>query len=312
MHTLALPLALLALTLGGDLDEIHLGGGRLIRGTIVKETADEVFVDVGHTILAIPRDKVERIVTAGDAPEETPKATAARPAGRLYVTHERAEASVRDNVERVGEGVVLVRVPGALGSGFIVNEEGYVVTNAHVVEGEQNVSVTIFQETDDGYEKRVLDELEILALNPYWDLALLRIPEAQLEDLTLHPVPFGNFDGVDVGASVFAIGNPLGLDRTVSEGIVSTNNRSSAGMLYIQTTAAINPGNSGGPLFNLSGEMIGVTTWTFFGAEGLNFAIPVSVVKTFLENRDAFAYDKDRPNSGHHYLRPPRKGEVKK
>ena len=79
-------------------------------------------------------------------------------------------------------------------------------------------------------------------------------------------------------------------------------------MLYVQTTAAINPGNSGGPLFNAKGEMIGVATWTYYFNEGLNFAIPVSTVKTFLRNREAFAYDKDRPNSGFHYLRPPRKG----
>ena len=79
-------------------------------------------------------------------------------------------------------------------------------------------------------------------------------------------------------------------------------------MLYVQTTAPINGGNSGGPLFNLKGEMIGVVSWHFLMSEGLNFAIPVSTVEAFLENRDAFAFDKDNPNTGHLYLPPPRKG----
>jgi serine protease Do len=78
-------------------------------------------------------------------------------------------------------------------------------------------------------------------------------------------------------------------------------------MLYIQTTAAINPGNSGGPLFNLRGEVLGVTTWGFLGTEGLNFAIPASTLIAFLENRDAFAFDKDQPNTGYRYLEPPKK-----
>ena len=313
----AIPL-LAALTLFlSDLDEVHLSGGAVVRGTVVKETESEVFVDIGHTILALPRTSIVRLEEAAETPEGSAEETDSngaeapqRPTGQLYAGAQRPRVSVRENVDRVGEGVVLVRVPGSLGSGFVINEEGYIVTNAHVIEGEQNVSVTIFESTEQGHEKHLLTELEILAINPYWDLALLRIPEEQLADLPLQPIPFGSFAEVEVGEQVFAVGNPLGLDRTVSEGIVSTKNRSNEGMLYIQTTAAINPGNSGGPLFNLAGEMIGVTTWTYFGLEGLNFAIPVSVVKTFVDNRESFAYDKDQPGAGHRYLRPPRKGEA--
>ena len=79
-------------------------------------------------------------------------------------------------------------------------------------------------------------------------------------------------------------------------------------MLYVQTTAPINGGNSGGPLFSLEGEMSGVVSRHYFLNEGLNFAIPVSTVEAFLENRDAFAFDEDNPNTGHLYLAPPRKG----
>jgi len=138
-------------------------------------------------------------------------------------------------------------------------------------------------------------------LNPYLDLALLKIEEGE------EPFRFaylGSVGEVATGDQVFAIGNPLGLTRTVSQGIVSTKNRNFEGQLYIQTTTDINPGNSGGPLFNLRGEVIGVTSmgYMFFG--GLNFAIPVDVVKRFIANRDAFAYDEENPNAGYRYLQP--------
>jgi serine protease Do len=106
------------------------------------------------------------------------------------------------------------------------------------------------------------------------------------------------------GQECFAIGNPLGLTRTVSQGIVSTTNRDVDGQLYIQTTASVNPGNSGGPLFNLKGEVIGVTSMGYLFLGGLNFAIPADEVRHFIDNRDAFAYDEDNPNSGFRYLQP--------
>ncbi|HLU47959.1 MAG TPA: trypsin-like peptidase domain-containing protein, partial [Planctomycetota bacterium] len=107
--------------------------------------------------------------------------------------------------------------------------------------------------------------------------------------------------------SVFAIGSPLGLERTVSQGIVSNRNRAVDGLLYIQTTAAINPGNSGGALFNDKGEVVGVTNMKILGGESIGFAIPVHHLKDFLRNYQAFAYDKDNPNTGIRYLEPPRK-----
>ena len=292
-------------------DEVRLVEGGSVAGEIVKENSEQVFVDVGYTILSIPRKEVAEIVRA--APEapvaeaETPRASAAE-GGQLWTRGHHVEASVRENVERVGGSVLLVRVPGALGSGFVIDDGGYVITNAHVVENEQNISVTAFHKGDKGFEKRVFDEVELLAVNPYWDLALLRVAEEDLAEFDFAPIPFGDFEAIRVGEPVFAIGNPLGLERSVSEGIVSTKNRAESGMLYIQTTAPINPGNSGGPLFNARGEMIGVTTWGYLFTEGLNFAIPVSTVKTFVENHEAFAYDKDNPNDGYRYLAPPRKG----
>ncbi|MGH7340104.1 MAG: S1C family serine protease, partial [Candidatus Rokuibacteriota bacterium] len=109
------------------------------------------------------------------------------------------------------------------------------------------------------------------------------------------------------GHTVFAVGAPEGLERSVSEGIVSTTNRENRGLVYIQTTAQVNPGNSGGPLFNRRGEVIGVVAWKVLFSEGLNFAIPIDYVKHFLDNRDAFAFDRDNPNNGRKYLPPPRR-----
>ena len=97
----------------------------------------------------------------------------------------------------------------------------------------------------------------------------------------------------------------MGLERTVTEGIVSTKTRPMQGELYLQTTTQINPGNSGGPLFNLRGEVVGVTNMKITFGEGLGFAIPVDGVKQFLKHRDAYAYDTDNPSSPYRYLEPP-------
>jgi serine protease Do len=307
-------LALLVVLLGALLgtlqearDELDLGAGRLLRGTIVKETAEQYFVDLGPTIVTLPRASVLAVRRAAPAGEPGGQVEPPAP-GTLFTRAARAELGVRENVERVGEGVVHVKVPSASGSGFVISREGHVVTNAHVILGERNISVTLFLGRGTELRKKVIEKVEILALNPYWDLALLELPEAELAGLELTPIPFGRSSEVRVGEPVFSIGNPLGLERSVSEGIVSTKNREAGGMLYIQTTAPTNPGNSGGPLFNLKGEMIGVVSWHYAFNEGLNFAIPVATVEAFLENRDAFAFDRTNPNSGYLYLAPPRKG----
>ena len=91
----------------------------------------------------------------------------------------------------------------------------------------------------------------------------------------------------------------------MTEGILSTKTREMEGALYLQTTAQINPGNSGGPLFNMRGEVVGVTNMKITAGEGLGFAIPISIVKYFLDHRDAFAYSNDNPSNPYRYLPPP-------
>jgi serine protease Do len=175
-----------------------------------------------------------------------------------------------------------------------------------VVERETQIAVTIFDKTKTGdIQRRRIENIKILALNPYFDLALLQIPTQ--EEFNFEPVFLNDDDDFKEGDSVFAIGNPLGLERSVSEGIISTKNRNFEGIVYIQTTAQINPGNSGGPLFNRKGEVVGVTNMKLTFGEGLGFAIPISYLRHFLKNRDAFAYNKENPNTGFHYLLPPKK-----
>jgi len=196
-----------------------------------------------------------------------------------------------------------VRTPGGLGSGFIINEEGYLITNFHVIENETQISVEVYQQNSGQLERKSYKQIKIIAINKFADLALLKIED---KDSPQFPkVPLGDSDALAVGERVFAIGSPLGLERTVTEGIVSTKTRPMQGELYLQTTAQINPGNSGGPLFNLRGEVVGVTNMKITFGEGLGFAIPVEAVRYFLGHRDAFAYDNDNPSNPYHYLEPP-------
>ncbi|MBI4879475.1 MAG: trypsin-like peptidase domain-containing protein [Planctomycetes bacterium] len=302
-RTPALLFACAALSCGSAAaDEFTLADGKVVRGDVLKETADKVFVDIGFTVLDVPKaDVVSRVAEA----EESLAEPAEEESRGLYSEAELADLGVKAAVEKYGEGVVLVKVPGALGSGFIIREDGYIITNSHVVQGEIEVSVVIYHLADGQFEKKNFDKVKVVAVNPFVDLALLKIEEEDLKDTKLQKVYLGDIEKVEVGQQVFVVGAPQGMERSVTEGIVSIKNRENDGKVYIQIDAAVNPGNSGGPLFNTRGEVIGVNTWKRLFSEGLNFAIPVDYVKHFIRNRDAFAYDRDNPNSGYRYLPPP-------
>jgi serine protease Do len=305
----------------GDLDApargVRLHSGSRLEGKILKRTQKDVFLDVGFTVLRIPVEEVAQVLKAEGAEAGEPaKGTsvssstgaAGAPAVRegVFFSADLAPGSIEEKAREVSEAVLHILCLGKSGSGFIVNDkEGYVVTNYHVIEKERDIAVVIYMRGDLGLTKVKKDKVRIIALSPFFDLALLKIED--LEGVRLRKAFLGDYDRVNVGDPVFAIGNPLGLERTVSEGIVSSRNRALSGVLLIQTTAPINPGNSGGPLFNNRGEVIGVTSSGFLGAEGLNFAIPVHYLKDFLRNLDAFAFDKDNPNTGIRYLPPPPK-----
>ena len=281
---------------------IELTYGGSVTGEVLKDKPEQVFVDIGFTILEIPRESIVRILT-----EQTEK-TQQQGLNKLYASGQaqRPELPIKELVDQYGQTVVLIRTPTGLGSGFFINNQGYVITNDHVIAGEHKISVTLYERRANEMVKTPFENVRIVAASAELDLALLKIEG--VEDLDIEPVTLGDSIQLRSGQKVFAIGSPLGLERTVSEGIISLKNRLIGGQLYIQNTAQISPGNSGGPLFNLRGEVVGVNNMKVMamGAEGLGFAIPSSTLKTFLKNRDAFAFDPRNPNSGFRYNEPPR------
>ncbi|HVO16142.1 MAG TPA: trypsin-like peptidase domain-containing protein [Alphaproteobacteria bacterium] len=170
------------------------------------------------------------------------------------------------------------RVERAIGSGFIYDKSGLILTNSHVVHGAQDVTVTL----DTGETRKGT----IVGTDPIFDLAVVRIPKEAHE--TLPTVTLGDSASLEVGDPVVAIGNPFGLDQTLTRGIVSGLNRIlperplSLSRPMIQTDAAINPGNSGGPLLNECGEAVGINTAIIPEAQNIGFAIPIGLVRSVL------------------------------
>jgi len=167
------------------------------------------------------------------------------------------------------------RVPGT-GSGVIVSEDGYIVTNNHVIGGDAT-------ETEVRLSDKSKFIAQVIGRDQDTDLALLKINT----DRQLPKAEFGDSASLKVGQWVLAVGNPMGLDRTVTLGVVSGIGREQLNLSryenFIQTDAAINPGNSGGPLFNLRGEVVGINTAIIHMAQGIGFSIPSNMVKKIVE-----------------------------
>lgn len=163
------------------------------------------------------------------------------------------------------------------GSGFIISKDGYIVTNNHVIEGAQKITVKLLDgRTFSG---------KVVGSDPFSDIAVIKVDGQNLPTL-----PLGNSDLIRTGEWVIAIGNPFGLTHTVTVGVISAKGRTGIGLTdiedFIQTDAAINPGNSGGPLLNMRGEVIGMNTAIFTrsgGYMGIGFAIPINIVKNVVE-----------------------------
>jgi serine protease Do len=170
-------------------------------------------------------------------------------------------------IEHAVKSVVTVRTDVGQGTGFIITEEGHIITNAHVLSGGSRVEVM-------NYEQEIIDTT-FIGYNANFDIALLKI-EGNYNKLNLE-----NSNNVQVGEKVIAIGNPLGLQFSVSEGIVSGVHRLGINNLeaYIQTDAALNPGNSGGPLINKQGNVIGINNFKISGGESLGFALESNYIK---------------------------------
>ena len=174
-------------------------------------------------------------------------------------------------------------LPGnGTGTGFIIDHEGYILTNNHVVKGADIIKVTLQNEKE--YEARLIGS------DPKTDVALIKIIQENGEHASFPFISMGNSEEVEVGEWVVAIGNPFGLSHTVTTGVVSAKGRNIGSGPYdefIQTDASINPGNSGGPLLNMNGDVIGINTAIFSGSGGnvgIGFALPINMAKAILDD----------------------------
>lgn len=215
------------------------------------------------------------LLACADAPappraDQEPRIAAPAAAAELGI----GEKTVIDIVQRVSPAVVGVRTPNGQGSGVLIRADGLILTNAHVVGGSRVVLISLANGTE--------TEGNVLGIARTVDIAVIDIDGDDLPTASL-----GDSDVLQVGQSTIAIGNPIGLDRTVTTGVLSAMNRT-LGLGYeelIQTDAAINPGNSGGPLLNSSGQVIGINTAAVREIPGqgpiagLSFAIPINLAR---------------------------------
>ena len=217
----------------------------------------------------------------------TTSTTVATPGGPNPIVPEGSpfEDFFREFRDRQGQGD-RPRRSSALGSGFVISEDGYIVTNNHVIESADEILIEFFPGEGQPTEELVA---KVVGTDPTTDIALLKVDA----DRPLKFVSFGNSDLMRVGDWVVAMGNPLGQGFSVSAGIVSARNRELQGSFddYIQTDAAINRGNSGGPLFNMSGEVIGVNTAILSpngGSIGIGFSMASNVVTKVVDQLRQF------------------------
>ncbi len=223
------------------------------------------------------------------APARTvPAADGALSAGDIYDRDGGAVAYIEAEQKQTASASPFEPLPQqggtATGSGFLIDDEGHILTNAHVVDGSSQVTV---QMGDDG---ATLDA-KVLGEDASTDVAVLEVDPSQID---AEPLAFGDSSEAEVGDAVIAIGNPFGLDRTVTSGIVSALQRQISApdgftiSDVIQTDAAINPGNSGGPLIDANGDVIGINSQIATGGSsegnvGVGFAVPINTVKTVAE-----------------------------
>lgn len=209
---------------------------------------------------------------------------------------EPAEKSIAQVVEEQGKAVLVISSlgfgdsPQAVGSGFVVRSDGVVLTNYHVIEHAQAVTVKL----PDGREFRAQG---VLGSDPELDVAVLKI-----EATALPTIPLGDSDRVKVGQRIITIGNPLGvLENTVSDGIISAirldDNPDAKLKKLLQITAPLSQGNSGGPLLNLSGQVIGITFAIIELGQNLNFAIPINAAKPFIKDGPVLAFGEVKPGA---------------
>ena len=298
MRTLLLTTVSLALGFAYA-DDVVLRGGAKVQAPILKQADDATVLDLGFDVLRVPNSEI--LATYEDQPVE---GTVPDDTNRLYTVGVPERITTAEAAKFYSPSVVLVKTAAGLGSGFFINKQGYLITNFHVIAGEKKISVTQFLQENKVLRRVVHKKVEIVATAPFHDLAVLKLTDFDTE---ITPVIFAPEEKLGIGETVFAIGNPLGLERTVTEGVLSQTHRNFGGILYLQIDAPVNPGNSGGPLFNARGQVVGIINMGVPSMEGLNFAIPARHAQYILDHIDAFAYDATNAESGFVYPDPPRR-----
>ncbi len=186
------------------------------------------------------------------------------------------EPFFRDFFDRFFEGMPRRRQQSSLGSGVIIDKSGLILTNNHVIKDADEITVKFANKQE--------AKGKVVGTDPKTDLAVIRV--STKEDLPV--ATLGNSDALHVGEWAIAIGNPFGLDHTLTVGVISATGRSEVGIAayenFIQTDASINPGNSGGPLLNIRGEVIGINTAIVASGQGIGFAIPVNMARKVMDD----------------------------
>jgi len=306
-----------AIAAASDVVTVTLVGGGRVTAPLLRQSDEGVVLDLGHDVLQIPAKRLLDVRREDEAIDEPSRAAVDR---GIFRTGRLEAREVPALVKRFGEAVVMVKTPGGLGTGFLVSREGHLITNYHVVEKQTQLRVTMFRQVaakgsaatspppggqGTGFEKLEFRKVKIIALQPLRDLALLQIDDDEVGGKLPEPVVINDRNDLRVGDMVFAIGNPLGMERTVTQGIVSSTTRTIDTVRLIQTDAAINPGNSGGPIFNARGEVVAVACAGAAIFDGLAFGIPSADLVDFLVNRDTWLFDESQPQNGVTYLPPP-------
>ena len=277
---------------------VLLNSGEIITAPLIYSDLQRVILNFNGDILTLKKTAIAEMIEENKTPTDTLKTAT----NAIYsVGDDSRLGSLEVMVDKTQDAVLTVQTPRGQGSGFFISSKGYFVTNVHVVEGESSITVRQHLQENGLQSRQVFENVKIISISPFYDLALLKVDA----DIEFPFVPLMHGSSLQRGTPLFAIGNPMGLERSVSSGIASVLDRTFGGIRYIQTTVQVNPGNSGGPLFNFAGEVVGVINMKMMQSEGLGFAIPTFYVKDFLDNYTSYLYDSKSPNAGIHYLTPP-------
>ncbi|MCF7908839.1 MAG: tetratricopeptide repeat protein [Candidatus Omnitrophica bacterium] len=247
-------------------ETIYLKNGKVVRGRIVEQNSDSIRVDIDGIMIKYYRDKIERIDSGSS--------------GSSYPDLERQPTIILQKTptevfQQVSPAIVVISAMSAhgrsQGSGFVVDSNGIIVTNFHVVGGAEDIEVRL----KDG---RTYPVIEIAYYDVVRDICMLKIGVSGLSTVSL-----GNSNYLQPGSKVLVIGAPLGLEYSITEGLYS-GKRLFSGQDALQFSAPISPGNSGGPLFDVSGQVVGITTFIKPEGQNVNFAIPINDVKRFFNS----------------------------